>query len=395
MEVTTKKNEKQEEQKTEFQGAVSLDAIFAATSGKSTEDKKDDTVPPIPKKEDKKPEETKVETPPANVPPATPATAAEAPKETVDNTAAADEETEAFKTAQRLLSLGLLEDFTIQTSEEDTDGTPISEFKGMTDDNLEEIIKIHKQEKEKEISSKYLPKGDLKDHQLKVFEILSNGGDLSQIAESPEKALERPFENVDMDSQQGQVDVLYTDLVYSKGLDHESAITIIDKEVKSGKLKDKAQGIFDKYRDAHSKYIDDILEKQKKDKEFKDLNFRENKKALTAKLKESGLKESVYKKVASEYGKKNDNGDYALIDKLREALDNPDENHELILHLADKKLFNETFKIKASQETQKTIVRLASGASSKGNKQSTRTNSTEARAPWLKAAQAHNESIKK
>ena len=84
-----------------------------------------------------------------------------------------------------------------------------------------------------------------------------------------------------------------------------------------------------------------MLEKQKKEKEFKDLNFKENKKSLTAKLKEAGLKESVYKKVASQYGKKNDNGDYALIDKVREALDNPDDNHELILHLADKKLFNE------------------------------------------------------
>lgn len=386
-----------EEKKTEFQGAISLDAILAATSGKTTEGSGEKKQAPI-KEEPKKTEEIKEEVKPETTP-GTPVSKEETPlketpKETPAEAAATSTETESFKTAKKLIELGLLADFSIKTSDEDENGTPVSEFTSMTEDNLKEIVKIHKEDKDEEISSKYLPKGDLKEHQLKVFEILSNGGDLSQVAESPEKALERPFEGFDMEEQQRQIDVRYTDLVHSKGLDHESAITIIDKEVKSGKLKEKALETFDLYRSAHSQYIDDILEQQKKEKEFKDLNFRENKKSLTAKLKESGLKESVYKKVASEYGKKNDNGDYALIDKLREALDSPEENHELILHLADKKLFNETFKIKASQETQKTIVRLASGAASKSGKQSTKATDTEAKAPWLVAAKIHNENNK-
>ena len=393
--MTEKEKQEQEEKnkKTDFQGPVSLDAILAATSGKAAEGvTTDTTTATAPKAEEKKEEGDNVAAQQVTTP-AAPAVAPAAPVETPAANASA--ETEAFKTATRLINLGLLEDFTIQTSDEDADGTAISEFTNMTEDNLQEIIKIHKQEKDNEISSNYLPKGDLKEHQLKVFEILSNGGDLSQIAESPEKALERPFEGFDMEVQQRQVDVRYTDLVHSKGLDHESAITIIDKEVKSGKLKAKALETFDVYRNAHAQYVDDILAQQKKDKEFKDLNFKENKKTLTAKLKESGLKESVYKKVSSEYAKKNDSGDYALVDKLREALNNPEENHELILHLTDKKLFNEVFKIKASGEAQKTIVRLASGAASKGNKKASQTQATEAQAPWLKAAQIHNDSIKK
>lgn len=377
--MTEEEKKKEQEKKTNFQGPVSLEAILAATSGKKTEESKKEIPRPVAEEEEiiLDPKDSVVEKEVPN----------SAPKET-------SIETEAYKTASKLIRMGMLEDFDIQVSEDDESGTPISAFTNMTDENLEEILKIHQQEKQKEISQKYIPKGDLKEHQLKVFEILSNGGDLSEIAETPEKALQRPFEGFDMDDQQSQVDVRYTDLVHGKGLDHESAITIIDKEAKGGTLKDKAQKTFDDYRAAHMKYIDDMLMQQKKEKEFKDLNFKENKKTLTAKLKESGLKESVYKKVAAEYAKKNDNGDYYLIDKLREALESPEEHHELILHLADKDLFNQTFNIKASNETQKTIVRLASGASAKGNRQSSRPTNTEVSAPWLRDAENYNTSIK-
>lgn len=371
---------------TDFQGAVSLDAIFAATKGKTVETGLEDkaTIQKPTVKESPKEEVTK---PIAEV------------EETITDRPIVEEqktsvETEAFKTAKRLISLGVLKDFTIQVSDEDEDGTLISEFTDMSDENLEEIVSIHNQENQKEISEKFLPKGDLKEHQLKVFEILSNGGDLSQIAETPDKALERPFEGFDMDDQKKQIDVRYTDLVHGKGLDHDSAITIIEKEVKSGKIEEASKKIFDSYREAHANYIDDILEKQKKEKEFKDLNFKENKKLLTSKLKESGYGEAVYKKVATEYSKKNENGDFALVDTLREALNNPEENYDLILHLTDRNLFNQVHKIKASNETQRTIYKLARGTEAKGNKKIQKTEQDNNDTPWGKYAKAYNQSVK-
>lgn len=378
--------------KTDFKGPVSLDAIFAATSKKKSKTVEVNTDPPVtvPPADTPPVEPTVPPVEPVTPPIVDPVPPVEPVVPPVDDLT----ETEAFKTAKRLISLGLLEDFSIQTSDEDS-GTPISEFIGMTDDNLKEIIKIHKEEKEESISSSYIPKEGLKEHHLKVIEILKNGGDLSDIAETEDKAFDRPFEGFDLEEQQRQVDVLYTDLTSGKGLDHDSAVVLINKEVKNETLKETATKIFDKYRDAHSKYIDDKLEEQRKEKTFKDLNFKENKKALIAKFKESGLKESAYKKVSAEYAKKNSNGEYALIDKLREALNKPEENHELILHLADKGLFNEVYKIQAAQETQKSIVRLASGTAAKGNKNTTTRPKVEADAPWLRFAEAHNSNIKK
>lgn len=363
---------------TDFQGAISLEAILAANSKNTSTENVDVTKVEATPKEEKVEVQKEVKE-------------EELKEKVIPSVTSEPDNSESYNTALRLIELGFLEDFRVQVSEDDEEGTLISELKDMTDNNLQEIVNIQKEDKKTHISSNYISKEGLKEHQLKVIEILQNGGDLSQIAETPDKAFERPFEGFDLEEQQRQIDILYTDLVSSKNLDHESAITLIQKEIKSGSLKDSATKIFNLYRDAHSKYIDDKLEQQRKEKEFKDLNFKENKKALTAKLKESGIKESVYKKVSSEYSKKNSNGESILIDKLREALDKPEENYELILHLTDKKLFKEVFKIKSSNDTQRTIVKLASGASSKGNKKTIKSGQkTEEKAPWLRVAEIHN-----
>ena len=375
-----KKEEKSPE--TSFQGPVSLEAMFASKS-KSTKS--------IDKPENNTEEEEEI-VPNVVVEKQNIVEPTVQPSVVVDEEV---EETESYNTAKRLIELGLLEDFVVQVSEEDEEGTSILDFKSMTEDNLQEILKIHKQEKENNISSNYIPKEGLKEHQLKVIEILKNGGDLSQIAETEEKAFERPFEGFDLEDQQRQIDILYTDLVSGKSLDHDSARVLIEKEISKGTLKDTATKIFDLYRDAHTKYIDEKLEEQRKKKEFKELNFKENKKALTAKLKAAGFKEGVYKKISAEYAKKNSLGEYSLLDKVKEILENPEENYEVIMHIADKNLFNESFKIKASQETQKTIVRLASSSASKGNKKSLNKQPENIKAPWLKAAEIHNNTVKK
>ncbi len=381
------------EKNTEFQGATSLDAIFAAVSKNNVEEPLIKEPIKVENKEvieEKIKPEVKVGTEVKKEEPIVKPQVEEA--KPVDATI---EETQAYLTAKRLLKLGLLEDFAVQISDEDEQGTPISEFKSMSDENLEEILKIHKQDKDEEISKKFIPKDNLKEHQLKVIEILRNGGDLSSIADTPEKAMERPFEGFDMDDQERQVDVRYTDLVHNKGLDHENAMTIIKSEVSSGKLKEKAEATFNQYREAHERYIDEKLVAQKKDKEFKDLNFKENKKVLTAKLKEAGLKESVYKKVTSEYEKKDSNGEFNLVNKLREALNNPEENHELILHLSDKKLFNEAFKIKTAGATAKAIVKLNGMAGKQGNKVISKTTDVKAVAPWEEYAEKFNQNLKR
>lgn len=384
-----------EDNKTKFKGAVSLDAILASTSKNKVDQKA--VVEPVkkevPKPKEEEQEEEKVEAqkekpieqpePKKQEPVPEPQKQVEPPKET-----------EAFKRAKFLLENGVIEDFSIQNSDDDEDGTLISEYSQMTDEDLKEIMAIQKQEKDKEISSKYISKDGLKEHQLKVIDILKNGGDLSKIAETPEKALLRPFEGFDMDNQDRQIDVLYTDLVSGKGLSHDKAIALIKNSVQQNTIGEEAKEIFDSYRDAHANYLDQVAEEQKKEKEFKDTNFNANKKMLAEKMKEGGLKEGVYKKVVSEYSKKNESGEYLLLDKMRQALDKPEENYELILHLVDREAFNGFEKLKASQETHKKIVRLNNQAQAKSSKRAINTTASTEIPSWMRNAEQFNKSIK-
>ena len=386
-----------EDNKTKFKGGVSLDAIFASTSKNKVDSKTTETIKEPIKEEVKTPEPEVEKEESFDKPDVTEIKDEEKqpePKKQVEARPQEATETEAFKRAKFLLDNGVIEDFSIQTSDEDEDGTLISEYSQMSDEDLKEIIAIQKQEKDKEISSKYISKDGLKEHQLKVIDILKNGGDLSKIAETPDKALLRPFEGFDMESQERQIDVLYTDLVSGKGLKHEKAIELIKLSVQNKTIEEEANEIFDTYRNAHSNYLDQVAKEQKKEKEFKDTNFKANRKMLADKMKEGGLKEGVYKKVVAEYSKKNENGEYLLVEKMREALEKPEENYELILHLADKEAFNGFEKLRASQDMHKKIVRLNNQAQTKSNQRTVKSNATTDTPLWMKHAQQFNQNIK-
>ena len=395
--MTKKAQDNKKKPDTTFKGAVNLDTIFASISKTPEVDIKLEEVK-VKKPEEKEevivedPIESPVEKPNLEEKPEI----KEEPKEEVLEAPVIDKDnsTSAHLTAKKLIEFGVIDDFEIAVSDED-EGTLISEFYSMTDGQLEEIVNIHKQSKKSEISSKYISKEGLGEHEVKVIEILKNGGDLSKIAETEEQAFTRPFEGFDMTDQKRQVDVVYTDLVHDKKLSHEKALRLIKDSVKEGTLEAEATEIFNRVRKSHSDYIDSVLEKQRKEKEFKETNFKENKKALTAKLKEAGLKESAYKKVTSEYAKRDEKGNFLLIDKLKDILNNPEENHEVILHLTDKKLFNEVFKVKAAHTVQKEVIRLASGSNSKGNKRTLKTNDRKEETPWDRAARIHNEALAK
>ena len=266
--------DKKKQPNTDFKGAVSLDTILAATSKPSVDGVAITIQEDLSKDKPKAEEEAK------------PATPIKEEVEEIKEVEATVEEAKvqhvpssAYDTALRLISLGILKDFEISVGEED-EGTLISEFKNMTEDNLKEILEFQDQDKKDDISSNYISKEGLEEHELKVIEILKNGGDLSKIAETEEQAFSRPFEGFDMEDEKRQIDVLYTDFVHEKGIKKDTAIKIIQELRKEGKLEKEAKEVFDAYRKTASEYIDSILEQQKKDKNFKETNFKENKKTL-------------------------------------------------------------------------------------------------------------------
>ena len=278
-------------------------------------------------------------------------------------------ETDSYKTIKRLIDAGIIEDFPIQLSDDEADVTNISDFTSMDDEQFNEIIELHKEGKIKDLQDNYLPKDGLKPHQIKVIEILKNGGDFTDIGENAKDAVTMPFEGYDSNNKQQAVNVLFEKYMKQQGLTQEDATDIIKKRDKAGTLYEEAQKTVDQYQGAFNTYLDDKLEAKKKDKLSKDSLEADNKKAFMKALKDSGLKESAYKKVADEYGRKDSSGESALIAKLKEILSDPEKNHSVITHLIDPKSFEDIYKIKNSNSVAKTIQRLATGAGKQGNRQ--------------------------
>ena len=286
-------------------------------------------------------------------------------------------ETDSYKTIKRLIDAGIIEDFPIQLSDDEEDVTNISDFTSMDDEQFNEIIELHKEGKIKDLQDNYLPKDGLKPHQIKVIEILKNGGDFTDIGENAKDAVTMPFEDYDSNNKQQAVNVLFEKYMRQQGLTEEDATDIIRKRDKAGTLYEEAQKTVDQYQSAFNKYLDDKLEVKKKDKLSKESLDNDNKKALKKALKDSGLKESVYNKVAEEYGRKDSSGEPALIAKLKEILSDPEKNHSVITHLIDPKTFEDIYKIKNSNSYVKSIQRLATGAGKQGNRQTVKSQVTQ------------------
>jgi hypothetical protein len=278
-------------------------------------------------------------------------------------------ETDHYKTIKKLIDKGVIDDFPIQLSEDEDDVLNISEFTDMSEEQFNEIIDLHKTEKQNEIKEKYLSKEGLKDHQIKVFEILKNGGDFSEISDTPREAVQMPFEDFDPSVKQHSINVLFYKFMNQQGLSEEDARDLIKKRDQQGTLTDEAQKSVTGYHSAFNEYLDEKLADKQKEKLEKQSREQDNKKALTKALKEAGLKESVYKKVADTYVKKNSDGESSLISKLREILEEPDKYHSLIAHLADPKAYEEINKTQMSNTTAKSIQRLVTGSGKKGNRQ--------------------------
>lgn len=278
-------------------------------------------------------------------------------------------ESDHYKTIKKLIDKGVIDDFPIQLSEDEDDVLNISEFTDMSEEQFNEIIDLHKTEKQNEIKEKYLSKEGLKEHQIKVFEILKNGGDFSEISDTPREAVQMPFEDFDPNVKQHSINVLFYKFMNQQGLSEEDARDLIKKRDQQGTLTDEAQKSVTGYHSAFNEYLDQKLADKQKEKLEKQSREQDNKKALTKALKEAGLKESVYKKVADTYVKKNSDGESSLISKLREILEEPEKYHSLIAHLADPKAYEEINKTQMSNTTAKSIQRLVTGSGKKGNRQ--------------------------
>lgn len=278
-------------------------------------------------------------------------------KETIEETILNDDTTSAFQKAKLFIESGLIEDVRVRTSEDDEEGTPLSELKDLDEEQLLQVIEAQKNKKDESIKKNYISKEKFSEDKLKVIEILEKGGEISDIFETPEEA-RRPYLDMDIENERDQATMLFSFYQKHKGISGQEALPILQKLKAEGQLKDAAEKVFE----YENKLYDQKLEQKAKDiekaVEEEEKRLKEVANTLKSKLKEENLNDNISKNLINSVTKVNKDGYFPVEEAFMKILENPQENFEKILHIIDEKAYNELKKIKTQKKTTGKVLEI-------------------------------------
>jgi len=265
--------------------------------------------------------------------------------------------TDTFSRTKSLIELGVIEDTRVSISEEDTEGTPLSEFKDISEEQLKKVIDLQQQKKLKELEDKYIPRESFNEDQLKIISMMQEGGDLKEIFTS-EKEIKRPFEGMDLKDEQTAKKVVLWDLIKNKGNTQKDALVILAQKDKDFEIDTYVEGVVKHQNERYDTYMNSKSEELKVKKEEEAKKLSETRKNLSKVLQDSKIKENIARKIVDGVTKPISGNTLQVHEALKEVLKNPEENYEVLLHLLDRKSFNELYKIKQSSTQIQTVLSL-------------------------------------
>lgn len=257
-----------------------------------------------------------------------------------------------------LIELGIIEDVRVATSEDDEEGTLLSERDDLTQDQIRSIIKMQKEKKGEELSKDYIKRDNLSDHHLEIIEIMRNGGDLSQIFQNPNQALKRPFEGKDLSDVNVQREVAMTYFTTQKNHTPKEAQALIAQKEKDFELDTFATEVVGAYNNAFDGYLSKVKEDKIRERQEEVKMLADRKKELTKAFKEKGLRENVFSSVVSAVTQPGKDGTLPVHKALEDILSNPKENYEVLLHMLNKDAYKELYKLNTKKDSTEEVLRL-------------------------------------
>ena len=263
----------------------------------------------------------------------------------------------AFNQVKSLLDLGILTDIKISTSEDDEEGKLLSEFEDINEAQLKQIIDIQKSTKDKEIEEKYISKEGLTENQLKIVNILKEGGDLKEIFQSPEQ-IKRPFEGWDLEDDKKQKQIILHHYINNLGHSNKEALALLKQKEEDYEVDSFSKEIVQAYNSEYDKYLDSKQKELQVKNEEKKKRITETRKDLSKVLKDNKFKDSISKKIIDGVTKPIGDNKFKVHEVLEEILENPKDNYEVLLHLLDRSAFNELYKVKQKNKETASMIRL-------------------------------------
>ena len=235
--------------------------------------------------------------------------------------------------ASKYLDEGIWQDMELELEEGKT--VKLSEVDSIDEDTFFAIQKAQGEYSSEEVQEKYISKDGLSEDALKIVDILKNGGEFTELFENPQQA-KRPFEGVDIESEQNQQAILYEQYV-RQGLGDKEAKELVKIATKDLTLDAKVQEIVTHYNKAYDTYLDNKQKEQAQKKLEADKKTREFKKNVMASLKEGfQLKDTLARKLTNLGVEKTATGDFKIDEIYEQKMEDPQEAAELLYFLSDK-----------------------------------------------------------
>lgn len=256
--------------------------------------------------------------------------------------------TDYSKKLKSLITEGFIENVAINYNDEEAYLEDISD---LDEDSYNAIIKSYREEKEKELKSKYISTEKFDDQTKKLLEIKQAGGNISDIIRENVTAIEQIQQLKDnIDNENVQVNIVGKDLE-QRGLDIELIRSQIQTLISRGELETKATEILESHLSIHN----DAIEKKRMEElqrvEAEKESLKNQRKELTSIYKEYKLPESM-QKILVDNATKLDNDKISNTDKLYfEAIKDPKKLAEINFFLNNPEEFKKFISSKQVLET--------------------------------------------
>lgn len=267
------------------------------------------------------------------------------------------EPSEVLSRANSLIELGIIDDVRIATSEDDKEGTLLSEFTDLNENQLKQIIEKQQEKKDQQIQENFISKEGVSEDNLRIINILKEGGDINEIFSSPQQ-MQRPFQDLDIDDEKVQKQIILHHFIHNAGHSQKEALVLLKQKEEDFELDTYSKKIVDGYNKKYDEFLDQKEAQVKQQATERKQKISETRKSLSKVLKDSKIKDSISRKIIDGVTKPTSNNRFQIHEVLDKILESPEENHEILLHLLDPKSFQELYKIKQKSKEVNTVFKL-------------------------------------
>ncbi len=264
-------------------------------------------------------------------------------------------ESDAYKTAQFLLSSGQIPDMEVEMA----DGTfKLSELKELDQETFKDILQEYNKTKEEELVKDKLDISNLTDTQLKLINIVKDGDftKAKEIFEKPEQLIE-PWQGYDPTNEKHNEEVFIRDLVEKNPkMTEKKALALLEIEKSEGTLDETAQSIVEEYRTAFKNKLKETEEQTRLSKEAQVKADKEYIKTLNGIYKDMDIKDSIALQM-SKVAQKDKEGRRAIDSLIEETLSDPTKASELIMFLTNKDIYDKRVSVKVKNETEMSFAK--------------------------------------